>query len=275
MVEWSKAVHPPGLQRRAIRLPKIQASALAGQSNPDAGWIWLVHYLFDPVPPSWLPEALRSTLAQDTPKAGAAARVEAPPPTVLSSAAVPPPKLSQPPPLPVPGPSPTDRSGTSTEGDAYNFEEVESFVQLTEDELKNQVAAAEDLIRRSMALRMAGVPPPPVDSPPGDPVDSKHQACWTLVTCCHPRVCAGHSRTSSWSQVTHSSGHTSDIHSGQYVDSGSHSSDGDESEESDVRSYHEDGRVERCMLGGVCLMMPWYTRLRERGKLRNGRGGLR
>lgn len=59
VVEWSKVKHPPQLQRRAIRLPKIQLTVAAASANPDAGWIWLVHYLSDVGLPPWLPAHMR------------------------------------------------------------------------------------------------------------------------------------------------------------------------------------------------------------------------
>jgi hypothetical protein len=50
------ASHPPGLQRRAIRLPRIVSGGNLGRATSGNGWIWLVHYLFDVEPPAWLPK---------------------------------------------------------------------------------------------------------------------------------------------------------------------------------------------------------------------------
>ena len=57
VIESSVVVHPPGLQRRAMRLPRISlpSSRSSGPAS-DAGWIWLVQYLHDPQLPPWLPQ---------------------------------------------------------------------------------------------------------------------------------------------------------------------------------------------------------------------------
>jgi hypothetical protein len=56
VAECAMASHPPGLQRRAIRLPRIVTGGSTGLEASGNGWIWLVHYLFDVEPPTWLPK---------------------------------------------------------------------------------------------------------------------------------------------------------------------------------------------------------------------------
>ena len=57
VVEWSMAVHPPGLQRRASRLPRMTTGDTGDSEADDEGWIWLVHYLSDPTAPQDTPLA--------------------------------------------------------------------------------------------------------------------------------------------------------------------------------------------------------------------------
>ena len=54
VVEWCMAVHPPGLQRRASRLPRITTGNTGDRASDDDGWIWLLQYLADPAPPQVL-----------------------------------------------------------------------------------------------------------------------------------------------------------------------------------------------------------------------------
>jgi hypothetical protein len=51
VVEWAMAIHPPGLQRRASRLPRVTTGDTGDSEADDEGWIWLVHYLADPTAP--------------------------------------------------------------------------------------------------------------------------------------------------------------------------------------------------------------------------------
>jgi hypothetical protein len=133
--------------------------------DPDAGWIWLVHYLFDLEPPAWLPASMRQVNAPPPPLPGvvsdiagvprsgsavapAPVSLDAPrPPPVLSGVGAPSQVTQHRQPVPTAPPTPP--------ADDSAFAHVEEYVQLTEKELQAQVAAAEELIRRSLALRMA------------------------------------------------------------------------------------------------------------------------
>jgi hypothetical protein len=58
-----------GVQRRAVRLPRVGASlplSPGGRPSPDAGWVWLVQYLTDGAPPIYSPEGTPAFGEADT-----------------------------------------------------------------------------------------------------------------------------------------------------------------------------------------------------------------